>query len=118
MKLRQASLLILIVLIADQAIKYYIKTNYTLNEHHNIFGSWGQLYFIENSGMAWGWQFGGSTGKIVLTLFRLVAACFGVYYIRKLVMQKQHWGFITCVSLIFAGAVGNLIDSLFYILLG
>lgn len=86
-------------------------------EYHEqipVFGSWFRLYFIENEGMAWGWKFGGEIGKLLLTLFRLVAVILGVFYIRSLIKKKEHPGFIACVALIFAGALGNLIDSLFY----
>lgn len=75
---------------------------------------WFQIYFVENEGMAWGWKFGGSWGKMALTLFRLVAVIFGVFYILDIIKKKQHPGFIACVGLIFAGALGNLIDSMFY----
>jgi signal peptidase II len=113
-KLRQVTLLIILILLADQALKFYIKTNYHMNEEHNMVGNWAKLHFIENKGMAWGWEFGGDFGKIFLTLFRLFAVFFGVYYLRKITKEKQHRGFIICVGLIFAGAVGNLIDSMFY----
>lgn len=114
MKLRQVVLIIIIILVADQALKFFIKTNYHINEEHKIMGNWFRLHFVENKGMAWGWEFGGNFGKMFLTLFRLFAVVFGVYYIRKIVKQHMHTGFIVCVALIFAGAVGNLIDSLFY----
>ncbi len=86
-------------------------------EYHEqipLIGSWFRLFFIENEGMAWGWKFGGEWGKLALTLFRLVAVIFGVFYIRDIIRKKLHPGFIVCVALIFAGAMGNLIDSLFY----
>lgn len=79
-----------------------------------VFGSWFRLFFIENEGMAWGWKFGGEWGKMALTLFRLVAVVFGVFYIRNIIRRKYHTGFIICAGMIFAGALGNLIDSLFY----
>lgn len=79
-----------------------------------VFGEWFRLYFIENEGMAYGWKFGGEWGKLVLTVFRLCAVIFGVFYIRKIIQKKMHPGFILCVGLIFAGALGNLIDSMFY----
>jgi signal peptidase II len=113
-KISTVILLIIAILILDQSLKFYIKTNYFMDEEHNIIGNWGRLHFVENPGMAWGYQFGGDFGKLLLTLFRLVAVFFGVYYIGKIVKQKLHRGFIICVSLIFTGAVGNLIDSLFY----
>lgn len=102
------------ILLADQALKIYIKTNYYMGQHHNVLGSWFQIHFVENKGMAWGWEFGGNFGKLFLTLFRLFAVGFGVYYIGKIIREKMHRGFIICVALIFAGAVGNLIDSMFY----
>src|SRR5689334_18967697 len=79
-----------------------------------VLGHWFRLFFIENEGMAWGWKFGGEWGKMLLTLFRLVAVIFGVFYIRGIVRKKYHPGFIVCVAMIFAGALGNLIDSMFY----
>jgi signal peptidase II len=113
-KRRQVVFIILLVLIADQALKFFIKTSYHMNEEHKMAGNWFRLHFVENKGMAWGWEFGGNFGKIFLTLFRLFAVIFGVYYIGRIIKQKLHTGFIACVALIFAGAVGNLIDSLFY----
>lgn len=79
-----------------------------------LLGRWFRLFFIENEGMAWGWKFGGNWGKMALTLFRLVAVVFGVFYIRNIVQKKYHKGYIACVAMIFAGALGNLIDSMFY----
>lgn len=116
MKKSQVYLLILVILIIDQVSKVYVKTHFYLGEDLPVLGNWFKLHFIENEGMAWGWKLGesGSWGKIALTLFRLVAVFFGVYYIGKIIREKMHKGFIVCVGLIFAGAVGNLIDSLFY----
>lgn len=79
-----------------------------------VFPTWFRLFFIENEGMAWGWKFGGEWGKMALTLFRLVAVVFGIFYIRIIVRRQYHRGFIACVALIFAGALGNLLDSMFY----
>jgi len=79
-----------------------------------VFGDKFQIYFVENEGMAWGKSFGGYWGKTALTLFRLVAVIFGVFYIRSIIHKKYHKGFIICAGLIFAGALGNLIDSMFY----
>lgn len=116
MKKLHVVLLILAILLVDQVFKFYIKTNYYLGEDHSVIGNWFRLHFVENEGMAWGWKLGesGSWGKVVLTLFRLVAVFFGVYYLNKIIREKFHKGFIICVALIFAGAVGNLIDSMFY----
>ena len=80
-----------------------------------VFGqSWFRLHFVENEGMAWGWKMGGEWGKIALTLFRLIAVIVGVFIIRSFIQKKYHSGFILCSALIFAGALGNLIDSMFY----
>lgn len=106
--------LIILLLVADQALKFYIKTNFFMDEEYKLFGNWGKLHFVENAGMAWGIELGGNTGKLLLTLFRVVAVSFGVYYIIKIVREGMHRGLIICIALIFAGAVGNLIDSLFY----
>ncbi len=116
MKKLNVVLLILAILLADQVFKFYIKTNYYLGEDHAMLGNWFRLHFVENEGMAWGWKLGGSGswGKLALTLFRLIAVFFGVYYINKIIREKYPKGFIICVALIFAGAVGNLIDSMFY----
>ena len=115
MKLRYAALLIFLILLVDQVLKFWIKTNFTYGHVTNLLGlSWARLYFIENEGMAWGWSFGGEWGKMLLTLFRLVAVIFGTWYLARIVRHKYSRGFIVCASLIYAGALGNLIDSLFY----
>lgn len=114
MKKSHAIFIILLVLLLDQILKIYIKTTFPLHTAMPVFGDWFQLYFVENPGMAYGWKWGGNTGKIALTLFRLGAVGFGVYYLNKIIKENYHRGFIFCVTLIFAGAVGNLIDSCFY----
>jgi signal peptidase II len=111
---KHVALIILAVILIDQSLKFYIKTNYYLGEEHNVIGNWFRLHFVENEGMAWGWQFGGDFGKIILTLFRLAAVIFGTFYLRSIIKKKYHWGFIVCASLIYAGALGNLLDSMFY----
>lgn len=114
MKARQIVLLIFIVIFADQALKFYIKLHYFAGEEHNIIGNWFKLHFVENEGMAWGWKFGGGFGKILLTLFRLAAVIWGSFLLRDFIRKHYHKGFIICAALIYAGALGNLIDSLFY----
>ena len=114
MKGRYVALLIILILVADQALKFFIKTHYILGEEHNVIGSWFRLHFVENEGMAWGLKFGGGLGKILLTLFRLVAVILGTFYLRQIIKRKYHKGFIICAALIYAGAFGNLIDSMFY----
>lgn len=114
MKGKYVALLIILILAADQALKFYIKLNYTLGEEHNVIGNWFRLHFVENEGMAWGLKFGGGFGKIALTLFRLIAVIYGTFLIRGFIKKNYHTGFIICAALIYAGAFGNLIDSLFY----
>jgi signal peptidase II len=114
MKAKHIAAIIAAVVIADQALKIYIKTKYQLNESHNVLGNWFQLYFVENPGMAYGWKFGGTVGKLALTIFRFVAVIFGTWYLGSIIKQQYHKGFIICAALIYAGALGNLIDSAFY----
>ena len=115
MKLRSIVLIILLIIIADQALKVWIKTDYPFGRVMYVMGlKWFQLYFIENEGMAWGWKLGGEWGKMILTLFRLAAVIFGTWYLGRIVKQKYHRGFLFCAALIYAGALGNLIDSMFY----
>lgn len=84
------------------------------HEERMMLGQWFRLYFIENEGMAYGWKIGGEWGKMLLTLFRLIAVVFGTWYLAHIVKKKYHAGFIICAAFIYAGALGNLIDSLFY----
>lgn len=113
-KSRTVVILILSIIAADQVLKVWVKTSMHYQEQIPLIGSWFRLFFIENEGMAWGWSFGGEWGKMALTLFRLAAVIFGVFYIRNIIRKKFHRGFIVCAAMIFAGALGNLIDSLFY----
>ena len=115
MKKSQLFFLILFVLLADQALKIWIKTSYPTGEVVRVFGfDWFRIHFIENSGMAWGWQWGNETGKVILTLFRLAAVVGGTWYLLKFIREKYSKGFLICAGLIYAGAAGNLIDSMFY----
>ncbi len=108
---------VLAVLIIDQCIKLYIKSHYPIGEVCRVFGDWFRITFTENPGMAFGLEFGGNYGKIALSLFRVLAVFAGMFYIKKIVNDKEHKGFIICVSLILAGALGNILDSAFYGLL-
>lgn len=109
----KAFLIVSGILLLDQAFKLWIRTNMYLGEEIRIF-DWFRLHFTENSGMAFGLQFGGDIGKIVLTLFRIVAAT-GIGYILVLLIRKGvQWGMILSVCLILAGAIGNIFDSVFY----
>ncbi len=107
-------LIVVAILVIDQLIKFWIKTNMYIGEEYTIFGNWFIIHFTENNGMAFGLELGGNYGKLALSLFR-VFAVFGLGYIFHYVIKnKYHFGLITCVSLILAGALGNIIDSVFY----
>jgi signal peptidase II len=106
-------LTVLLVLLADQFIKIYIKLNYPLGEVGRA-ADWCVIHFTENPGMAFGFEFGGETGKLTLSIFRILACIGGVFYIRQIVRKKEHPGFVFSVSLILAGAIGNILDSAFY----
>ncbi len=104
------SVVVLAILLIDQALKIWIKTNLMLGE--SIFVTdWFQLLFVENKGMAFGIEL---IDKLFLSLFRIVACGLLVYFIVKLIKENYRFPFILCIALIFAGAVGNLIDSVFY----
>jgi signal peptidase II len=105
-----AALIVVGVLLVDQLIKIWVKTNMTLHEQIEIL-SWFKIVFIENNGMAYGMEIG---SKLVLSLFRVVAISVLGYYIIGQVKRQARWGYLVCLSMIFAGAVGNLIDSMFY----
>jgi signal peptidase II len=114
MKKIHIAIIVLLILIADQALKIYVKTTYPLNTSHAMAGNWFQIYFVENPGMAYGWKFGGNWGKLALTIFRMIAVVFGTWYLGNIIKKGYSRGFIICASLVYAGALGNLIDSCFY----
>lgn len=101
------------MLLVDQISKIYIKTNFTLYDGVEVF-SWFKIYFIENEGMAWGAKIPGQYGKLALTLFRLVAIIGIGYWLWDSVRKKSSRFLIISIALIFAGAFGNIIDSVFY----
>jgi signal peptidase II len=113
-KLRVAILVVLLVLIIDQVIKIWIKTHMLLGQEYNIFGNWFYIHFTENNGMAFGLEFAGKFGKIVLSLLRIFAVIGIGWYIYILCKKNAPLGLVICVSLICAGAFGNIIDSAFY----
>ena len=104
------ALIVVGVLVIDQFIKIWVKTNMTLHEQIEIL-SWFKIVFIENNGMAYGMEIG---SKLVLSLFRVVAISLLGYYMVGLVKRQVRWGYLVCLSMIFAGAIGNLLDSMFY----
>ena len=106
----KVTLFIILLLTIDQITKILVKTNMNLYKDIQIF-KWFHIHFIENPGMAFGITLG---SKTILTLFRLVVSGFVLYYIIKLVQNEWRTGYIFCVCLIFAGAIGNIIDCMFY----
>jgi len=106
--------IILIVLIIDQVLKIWVKTHMYIGEEINIIGDKILLHFTENPGMAFGMEIGGKWGKLILSIFRILAISGLTYYLVLLIKRKESIIFIACVSLIIAGATGNLIDSAFY----
>ena len=105
-----------VLVVIDQVIKILVKTNMALGEHFNVLGNWFQILFIENEGMAFGMAFGGVAGKYVLTVFRLVLFAALFWWIGKLLKRDKPVppGVLVGLTLIAAGALGNLLDCLFY----
>jgi len=119
MSLKKSLLLIVVILIIDQVSKVYIKTNFVLGESVDVFG-WFKILFIENEGAAWGAKLSDilpiseSLGKLFLTIFRLFAIIGIGYWLYDVIRKMSSRTLIIAVSLIFAGALGNIIDSIFY----
>jgi signal peptidase II len=114
---QKAALLVFLILLIDQSVKFWIKTHMMLGEEHRILGNWFIIHFTENPGMAFGMKFGGSFGKLILSTFRIVAVGGIIWYLVHLVKTKAHIGLVLSIALILAGAVGNILDSAFYGLL-
>jgi signal peptidase II len=115
MSLRNKSiLLILLILVTDQTIKILIKTNMVIGEEYSVIGNWFRIHFLENNGMAFGMEWGGKAGKAALTIFRIIAIAGISWYLVSIIKKKAHPGLVLSVSVIVAGAIGNLIDSAFY----
>ncbi|MCB2221068.1 MAG: lipoprotein signal peptidase [Bacteroidetes bacterium] len=115
-KLKKAVIIIVLILIADQVLKIWVKTSMLIGTRGEIamWGDWFILHFTENEGMAFGMKFGGEFGKITLSIFRIIAVIAIGWYLLKITRDKQPFGLILSISLIFAGALGNIIDSAFY----
>jgi len=111
---KKSFILVVLILFLDQALKIWVKTHMVMGDEIHIFGKYGMLHFIENNGMAFGMEMGGQKGKIILSLFRLVAIGGIIWFLTTLFRKKAHTGLILAVSAILAGAIGNLIDSAFY----
>jgi signal peptidase II len=113
MSLKKAYLLIISILLIDQISKIYIKTHFFINEEVKVF-DWFRIHFIENEGMAWGAEIPGAYGKLILTLFRIIAVGGIAWWLWDSVRKQASNFLIVAVALIFTGALGNIIDSVFY----
>jgi signal peptidase II len=111
---KKAIALILLILIADQVLKLWVKTHMVIGEDIRIFGNWGMLHFIENNGMAFGMEMGGKPGKLILSVFRIIAIFGIIWFLNSIIRKKAYIGLILAVSAILAGAIGNIIDSALY----
>ena len=113
MSLKKAYLLIISILLIDQISKIYVKTNFYINEEEKVF-DWFRIHFIENEGMAWGAEIPGEYGKLILTLFRIIAVGGIAWWLWDSVRKNSSNFLIVAIALIFTGALGNIIDSVFY----
>jgi signal peptidase II len=111
--LRKIFITTAILVLADQILKIWIKTHMKLGQEFQIF-DWFIIHFTENNGMAFGMEFGGTTGKIFLTLFRIIVVTAGIYYVKSIVKPHFPNGALIALGLIIGGAIGNIIDSSFY----
>ncbi len=104
------------LVLIDQVIKIYVKTHFIYGESYDLFGNWFKIYFIENEGMAYGMTLfgGGKVGKLILTFFRIFVSIFGIFYILEIIKRNQPVLLLVSLSMVLAGAIGNIIDSVFY----
>ena len=115
--MKKPLIIIIIILVIDQVFKFWVKTHMMIGQEYQVLGDWFLLHFTENEGMAFGMQIGGESGKLILSIFRIIAVAAIGYYLYRLVRKKAHFGLIFSISLILAGALGNIIDRAFYGLL-
>lgn len=115
--MKKSLVIVIAILLIDQIVKVWVKLNFTIGEEVDLIGDWCKLHFIENEGMAFGMSFGGVAGKYVLTFLRIIASVLIGWYLLKLIKKGGNKLAVYSFTLIFAGAVGNIIDSMFYGLL-
>ena len=111
---KKALLLIITILLLDQMLKIWVKTNMVIGEDIPLLGKRGMLHFIENNGMAFGMEMGGKAGKLILSVFRIIAIFAIGWFLNSIIKKNASIGLILAVSAILAGAIGNIIDSAFY----
>lgn len=109
-----AAVLMVVILIVDQVVKLWVKTHMQIGEDIPLIGSWCRLHFVENEGIAFGLSYGGSVGKILLTLMRIIAAIAIGWFLVNRIKKGVRTSLMISVALILVGAVGNIVDSLFY----
>lgn len=112
--MKKALIIIFVILVIDQVFKFWIKTTMTIGQEQQVIGSWFLLHFTENEGMAFGMRLGGEFGKLILSIFRIIAIGAIGYYLYHLTRKKTNLGLVFSITLILAGALGNIIDSAFY----
>ena len=112
--MKKAALIVIAILVLDQVLKFWIKTTFYMGESHPVLGQWFILHFTENEGMAFGMKLGGNYGKLLLSLFRIFAVVIITWWLYRVTRKGANNLLILCISLILAGAVGNIIDSAFY----
>ena len=111
---KKAVVFIVLILILDQILKIWIKTHMVIGQEIHLFGKYGMLHFIENNGMAFGMEMGGKPGKLILSIFRIIAIFIIGWYLSGLIKKKASIGLILAICAIMAGAIGNIIDSALY----
>lgn len=107
-------IVLLLVLVLDQMLKYWVKNNMIMHTERHIIGNWFLFHFTENNGMAFGMEFFGKPGKYALTILRIAVSGFGFWYLISNIKKNYNIWFLICVALILGGAIGNIIDSIFY----
>jgi signal peptidase II len=112
--LKKAALIVITILVIDQLLKFWIKTTFYMGESHAVLGQWFFLHFTENEGMAFGMKLGGNYGKLLLSLFRIFAVVIIGWWLFRVTKRGAGNLLIVCISLIMAGALGNILDSAFY----
>ena len=111
---KKITLIIILILILDQAVKLWIKTHMYLGQSEHVFGDWFQIAFTENTGFAFGWSLGGTWGKLFLSLFRIVFITILCVFLSRLIKRRMPMGVLVGIAMLIAGAMGNIIDSCFY----
>lgn len=112
--MKKAVFIIVLILIIDQAVKIWVKTHMHMGQEFPIFGNWFLIHFTENEGMAFGMKLGGSYGKLLLSLFRIIAIIAIGWWLFRVTRKPAPLGLIISISLVLAGAIGNILDSAFY----